>query len=323
MKTISFVIPVYNSEKTIAEVVARIQATMHALANAYCYECVLVNDGSRDSSALVCRQLCSMHPHIRFLDLSRNFGQTNAIMAGLHATCGDYVICLDDDLQTPPEEAPKLIDAIESSGLDVVYGRCAKKQAGYRNWGSRLNARMTEIMLNKPKHLDISSYWIVRRYVVDQIVQYRNPFPYLLGLVLGITRRIGNVELRHETRRDGKSTYTLRILIRKWIDGLINFSIKPLQLSSIIGLCISTLSFVLLVAILLRKLIHPHIQLGWTSIIAVALFLGGIQLLALGLLGEYVGRIYLCINGAPQFIIKDSMSSDAGDVQILSACRSE
>lgn len=308
MKLISFVIPVYNSEKLIGEVVGRIRDTMECLADQYAYECILVNDGSRDRSDEACRQLCAHDPHLTFLNLSRNFGQSNAIMAGFHAAKGDYIISLDDDLQTPPEEAPKLIRAIEEHQYDVVFGRCVKKQAGYRNFGSRLNSLMTVLMIDKPPDLEISSYFIVRRYVVERVVQYTHPYPYILGLFLGITRNIGNVDIRHMPRQEGSSNYTLRALVKKWMDGLINFSVRPLRVASMTGFTISFISFLLLAALIVQKILHPHVQMGWTSIVAVILFLGGLQLVALGLLGEYVGRTYICINGAPQYIVKEKIS---------------
>jgi undecaprenyl-phosphate 4-deoxy-4-formamido-L-arabinose transferase len=281
---------------------------MTPLLPQYTYECILVNDGSRDRSEDACRQLCTNDPCVIFLNLSRNFGQSNAIMAGFHAATGDYIIGLDDDLQTPPEEAPKLIQAIEKHNYDVVYGRCVKKQVGYRNLGSRLNALMTVMMINKPPDLEISSYFIARRYVVEKAMQYSNPYPYLLGLFLGITRNIGNVDVEHMPRKEGRSNYTLGKLMLKWMDGLINFSVKPLRVASMTGFAISVASFLLLATLIVQKILMPHIQMGWTSIIAVILFLGGLQLVALGLLGEYVGRTYLCINGAPQFIVKEQIS---------------
>lgn len=307
MQLLSIVIPVYNSERTIADVVKRIKITLDNIPQCS-YQIILVNDGSRDSVADVCRSLALEDNRIVFLNLSKNYGQSNAIMAGFHEVKGDFVVCLDDDGQNPPEEIPKLMEAISEQDLDVVFGRSTKQQALHRNWGSWLNDYMACVMIDKPKKLKLSSFYIARRFVVEAAIQYENPYPYLIGLFLGVTSKIGNVDLEHEPRLVGRSNYTMRKLIKKWMDGLTNFSVRPLRFASMLGFVISVIAFILIGMLVVRKLINPAIQMGWTSIIAVVLFLGGIQLLALGLLGEYVGRTFLCINKRPQFFIREKIT---------------
>lgn len=302
---ISFVIPCYRSENSIEKVVGDICAAFSTQET----EIILVNDCSPDNTLSVIKELCFKHNNVRMLSFSKNFGQHSALMAGLRESAGDIVVCLDDDGQTPPEEAAKLIGKI-NEGFDVVYARYEEKQHSiFRNFGSRLNNRMSEIMLGKPKDLYMSSYVAMRRFVVDEVVQYQNPYPYLGGLVLRTTSNITDVPVSHKKRANGASGYTLGKLISLWMNGFTSFSIKPLRFATVSGIVISIIGFILGIVLIIQKLLDPAaILLGWTSNMAALLFIGGLILFVLGLIGEYLGRTFISLNRQPQYVIKEKMN---------------
>lgn len=298
----SVVIPVYNSEASIERVVEEVLAEV-----SYEVEIVLVNDSSKDKSEKKCKALCGKFNQVKFLNLSKNFGQHNAIMAGLSVVDGDLIVCMDDDLQTPPQEVNKLIDTLIEQDYDVVYGNYGeKKHSVFRNWGSRVNDKMANYMLGKPKEIQITSFFAMRRYIAEEIKNYRYSFPYLGGLIFRTTNKIGKVDVHHESRKEGKSNYNFKKLIGLWFNGFINFSVTPLRLTSLIGTFFSGAGFLYLIVIIIKKLINPGIAMGWTSIMATVIFFGGIQLISIGLIGEYIGRLYLNINEKPQYVIRES-----------------
>ena len=306
---LSFVIPCYNSEKTIENVVSEIQKKMSEM-NREDYV-ILVNDCSPDNTFEVIRKLCEKNKKIIGINHSKNFGQHAALMAGFHFVTGDIVICLDDDGQTPANEVDKLLEKIDA-GYDVVYAEYEHKQhSGFRNWGSHVNKVMTEVMLGKPKELYISSYFAARRYIIDEMLQYKGAYPYVIGLVLRTTRNICNVPVSHRERMEGKSGYTLRKLIGLWMNGFTSFSILPLRIASYGGSMIALIGFIYAIYIVIRKLVNPTKILGWSSIISVMLILGGLILIVLGLIGEYVGRIFISINSSPQYVIKTIINYDS------------
>lgn len=307
MEKISFLIPVYNSEKTIGLVVERIVNTMKELENECCYEIVLVDDGSRDNVYSVCCRLSAEMPFVRAFKLSRNFGQANALMAGINQITGDYLVCLDDDLQTPPEEIPHLYKTLKDGGFDVVYGYYEHKQhSAFRNFGTRLNGMMQTFILNKPAGINTSSYFIAKRYLVDVVKEYDKPFPYLPGLFLQVTSSVASIPIHHEERSIGRSGYGIVKLLELWLNGFTNFSVKPLRLASFMGFIIAFCAFIMMIVLFISKLTGFDIQEGWTSTVIIILFVGGVQLLSVGLLGEYIGRIYLSVNQTPQFVIKEN-----------------
>lgn len=302
---ISYVIPCYRSHDTIQGVVAGIEAICgeHGLD----YEIILVNDCSPDNTFDTIRSLCSASKKITGISLSRNFGQHSALMAGLNEASGDIVICMDDDGQTPPSESIKLIDMIRE-GFDVVFAKYEQKRHNmFRNLGSKLNDFMAHKMINKPKDLYLSSYVAIRKYIVDEIIRYSNPYPYLSGLLLRSTKRIGNVAVEHRERTAGKSGYTLTKLISLWMNGFTNFSVKPLRVSAVIGFVLAIAGFIAGIYAVINKLVNPNVPMGWTSTIAALLFVGGTILFVLGMVGEYVGRIYMSINQQPQFIVREKI----------------
>lgn len=304
-KKVSFVIPCYRSEKTVGAVVAEITDTMNTLP-AYTFEIVLVNDSSPDYTMNTIRDLCKQYPFITGIDLAKNFGQHAALMAGMRATDGDIVVCLDDDGQTPANEVGKLLDKIEE-GFDVCYAHYGKKRHnGFRNMGSKVNEMMTRIMLDKPKELYVSSYFAAKRFVVDDMLRYEQPYSYVIGLVLRATKNITNVEVTHRAREVGKSGYTLRKLLSLWFNGFTAFSVKPLRIATIIGTICACGGFLYGIYTIVKKIIlGSDVQAGFSALMSVLVFIGGMLMLMLGMIGEYVGRMYLCMNNSPQYVVRE------------------
>ncbi len=302
MMKISYVIPCYNSANTISSVVEGINHKMGQMPG-FEYEIILVNDASIDQTFQVIQKLSEKDSRIQGISFAKNFGQHAALMAGFRLMTGDIAVCLDDDGQTPAEEADKLIEGI-IKGYDLVYAQYEEKKHSFmRNLGSRLNMNMTEYLLGKPKELYLSSYFALKRFVVEEIIKYENPYPYVIGLVLRTTKNIGNVVVSHKERTEGRSGYSLRKLVALWINGFTSFSVKPLRLATISGATISMTGFIYTIFIILKKFRNPYVPIGWSSTIAVTLVIGGAILLELGMIGEYIGRIYICINHSPQYVI--------------------
>ena len=308
MSKVSFVIPCYRSSKTIGGVVNEIESTMAQLA--YEYEIILVNDSSPDDTFVVISALAEADGHITAVDLAKNFGQHAALMCGIRHSSGDILVCLDDDGQTPADEAGKLLEKIEA-GYDVVYASYDHKQhSGFRNFGSRVNAWMTEIMLGKPKELSLTSYFAAKRFIADEMLRYENCFPYVMGLVLRSTKNICNVPVNHRSREQGQSGYTLGKLLSLWMNGFTSFSIKPLRIATYFGALTAVAGFIYALIIVIRHFAVGMAPLGWSSTTALLLILGGVILLVLGLIGEYIGRIFMCVNSSPQYVERSVVKRD-------------
>ena len=308
MSKVSFVIPCYRSAKTIGGVVNEIESTMAQFA--YKYEIILVNDSSPDDTFAVISALAEADGHITAVDLAKNFGQHAALMCGIRHSSGDILVCLDDDGQTPADEVGKLLEKIEA-GYDVVYASYDHKQhSGFRNFGSRVNAWMTEIMLGKPKELSLTSYFAAKRFIADEMVRYENCFPYVMGLVLRSTKNICNVPVNHRSREQGQSGYTLGKLLSLWMNGFTSFSIKPLRIATYFGALTALAGFIYALIIVIRHFAVGMAPLGWSSTTALLLILGGVILLVLGLIGEYIGRIFMCVNSSPQYVERSVVKRD-------------
>ncbi len=307
MKTlVSFVIPCYRSEATLPGVIREIQDTMEKMKD-YGYEIVLVNDCSPDGTFSVIRKLCQENDNIVGIDLARNFGQHSALMAGFHYVKGDVIVCLDDDGQTPADEADRLLMGIEK-GADVVYARYGKKHhSGFRNWGSHVNELMTRAMLGKPKDLYLSSYFAAKRFVVDEMMRYEFAYPYVIGLVLRTTKNIINVDVEHRDRQAGVSGYTIGKLLNLWFNGFTAFSVKPLRIATVTGAGCAFLGFAYGIYTIIKKIFinPPDLVTGFSALMSVLVFMGGMMMLMLGLLGEYMGRMYISMNNSPQFVIRE------------------
>jgi glycosyltransferase involved in cell wall biosynthesis len=304
---LSIVIPVYRGERTIERLV---RALVDGLGSLYALEIVLVNDGSPDNSAVVCRKLAECVAGVKFINLSRNFSEHNAVMAGLNHTTGRYVVIMDDDFQNPPGEVSKLVREIEK-GYDVVYSYYAVKQHHFlRNLGSRFNNWMAGILLDKPRDLYLSSFKIMSRFVVDELIKYDGPYPYIDGLILRFTRNYSRVLVEHDPRREGKSGYTLTKLVSLWLNMFTNFSVLPLRLASLAGFFFSIVGLCLALGSVVERLQHPDLPAGWASVIVSMFIIGGTQLFALGMIGEYLGRLFLKDNGRPQYVVKERVNCE-------------
>jgi glycosyltransferase involved in cell wall biosynthesis len=304
---ISFVIPCYRSEHTITAVVEEIGATM-AQRPELEYEIVLVSDHSPDGVFDVIKSLAAQDRRIKGIEFTRNFGQHAALMAGYRQCAGDYIVSLDDDGQTPANEAFRLIDKLEE-GYDAVFASYAeKKQNAFRRFGSQVNAWMTEVMIGKPHSLQANSYYAMRRYVMTEMIRYENAYPYIGGLVFRCTKNVTNVPVTQKKRMEGKSGYSVKKLLSLWMNGFTAFSVKPLRLSVLAGAVISVGGIAYGVYTIIHKILYPTVPAGYSSLMAVLLFLGGMLMLMLGMIGEYIGRIYICLNKSPQYVIREAVN---------------
>jgi glycosyltransferase involved in cell wall biosynthesis len=305
---LSFVVPVYRGARTVGAVVDAI-AQLRIVGG---HEVVLVNDGSPDDSAAVCRALTLRADlPVTLVDLSRNVGEHNAVMTGLRYARGEHVITIDDDLQNPIDEALRLYEHTRAGGWDVVYTRYAvKRHAAWRNLGSRFANRVADWLLDKPRGLYLSSFRCLSAFVVRNVIRYDGPFPYVDGLILQVAGRIDSIEVAHAARGEGRSNYTLRRLTRLWLNLFVNFSVKPLRVATGIGLVFVVVGVVGAVAVLVEA-IAGGTPAGWASLMAATLVLAGVELLVLGVLGEYLGNLVLAINRKPQAVVREVVGPSA------------
>ena len=306
-KLVSFVIPCYRSEKTLEAVINEIEETMNG-SNDYDYEILLVNDGSPDNTWDVIRKIAAERDKDKVIGINfaKNFGQHAALMAGLGKSKGDYVVCLDDDGQTPANEVFKLLDAL-NDGSDAVYARYGHKQHSlFRNFGTAMNEWMASVMLGKPKELFVSSYFAVRRFVVDEMIKYESSYPYVIGLVLRTTKRIVNVDVNHRKREIGASGYTFSKLMALWINGFTAFSIKPLRIATLSGTIFAFLGFLYGIFTVIKKFVNPNVPVGFSALMSAMIFIGGMLMLMMGMVGEYLGRVYISQNRNPQYVIRET-----------------
>lgn len=309
---LSFVIPCYNSTNTIGAVTEEIKKMVKDSMKDFEYEIVLVNDCSPDGTTYdKIKELATADKHIKGINLARNFGQPSAVMAALHYATGDYIICGDDDGQTPFNEFPKLFEKIRE-GYDIVEAKYAvrERRSLFRKFGTFMNETMATQLINKPKGLELTTFWCIRRFVVNDMLRYENPYPYLGGLMLRVSKNACNVKVSHRERISGKSGYSLSKMINLWLNGFTNFSIKPLRFATISGLVIACLGFVYGLFTIIKKIINPSLPAGYASTLSIILFLFGFTFLFMGLIGEYVGRIYISLNRQPQFIIREKVNID-------------
>lgn len=303
IKKISIVIPCYNSEKTIGIVVDQITKTMQQRAE-YAYEIILVNDGSGDDTWNVIRKIAQESEVVKAINFAQNFGQHSAMMAGYRKSTGDVIVGMDDDGENNPEEMFILIDKLQE-GYDGVFAEYESHDSAFRSAGTRLNNWMACYLLNKPKELTITSYYAMRRFVVDQIIKYEHSYPYVAGLMLQATKNWGSVSLVRNKRLSGRSGYSLHKLLALWINGFTAFSVKPLRIATILGVIFSVIGFVMGFVVVLRKFFVGDVLMGYSSLMACLCFIGGMLMMILGMIGEYVGRIYISINNSPQYVIRE------------------
>jgi len=300
MKEISIIIPVYNSEDCLKELYNQIKESVDIH-----YEVILVNDQSNDNSWDVITALAKENKNVVGINLRKNAGQDNAIMAGLSKMSGHYAVIMDDDLQHSPSEIKRLYDKCRE-GYDVCYAKYdSKKQKIWKNLGSWLNGKIAECMLRKPIELYLSPFKIIKREIVENFRQYDGPYPYIDGLILSFTNHIAQIDTKHNERYSGQSNYSLMKSLRVWSNHMTGFSVVPLRVATFIGILSAIAGFILGVYYIFFFLTTENMVEGWTTIVVIILFLGGLMLLSLGLIGEYVGRSYLVLNHKPQFNIKE------------------
>lgn len=300
---LSFVIPMYNSAATITGLVRHIET----LSIDGGHEIVLVNDGSPDETAAVCGELVkTARVPITLVEHTRNFGEHNAVLSGWRHARGAHIVNLDDDGQNPPDEAVRLWQHARETGLDVVYGCYEVKQHSvWRNIGSWLTNRMTDLALDKPRGFYLSSFRCVSGFVARNVVDYAGPYPYIDGLLLQVTQRIGSMAVRHEPRRAGTSGYTLRRLFRLWLSAWLNFSLLPLRVATILGFVTATAGLLAFGVVVWLWLTNRGPAYGWGWVMASFLVFSGTQLVMLGLIGEYLGRLFLTVNQRPQSVVRE------------------
>lgn len=305
---VSVVVPVYRSESILNELSRQVWDAMNQAGWADQFELILVNDCSPDGSWRVVCELAQRYAWVRGLSLRKNFGQHNALMAGLHHASGRVVVLMDDDLQHPPSDIIRLVLALEDDpSADVCYTRYLGRQhASWKKLGSRFNDWVATLVLKKPKGLYLSSFKALRRDVVKEIIRYDGPFAYVDGLILSITRAFTVVDIQHQARHAGEGNYGLRRSVSLWLKMATSFSIFPLRVATVLGFSLTLLSVVMMVFVVYERLSHPDIPAGWASLAAILLMLGGIQTFCIGMLGEYLGRTYLKLNRLPQFSVRDT-----------------
>ena len=312
---LTFVIPLYNSADTIASVVHDIEQ----LAVAGGHEIVLVNDGSADRTAQVCRELVrDARVPITYVEHARNFGEHNAVLTGWRHARGSHVVNLDDDGQNPPDEAVRLWQHAKQEHLDVVYGHYEVKQhSAWRNAGSWLTNRMTDLALDKPQGFYLSSFRCVDAFVMKQVIDYSGPYPYIDGLLLQVTQRIGSITVRHDARRAGASGYTLRRLIRLWLSAWLNFSVLPLRAATAVGVVTAIAGLLAFIVVVWLWIVERGPAFGWGWVMAAVIVFSGTQLVMLGLIGEYLGRMFLTVNQRPQSVVREVLCSPTKTADVL------
>ena len=319
---LSVVIPVYHSADCLEALNSAISEVLVPLG--ITYEVILVNDCSPDESWTVIEHLCRRHTNVIGIDLRRNFGQDNAILTGIRLARGQYLAVMDDDLQHDPKDLPSLVAGLEA-GFDVVYAQFRKRRHTlWKNLGSWSAGKVAEWVLKKPKGIYLSPYKVFRREVAELICNYHGAEPYIDGLLLQVTSRITQVPVDHRPRYAGNSTYTLLESIRIWTRIAFSFSVRPLRLVTVLGLTFSAFGVLLGIGVVLYRLSSPasfpESTAGWASLIVAVLFLGGIQMIFFGILGEYAGRTYLRVNDQPQTAIRiirdhdNALESNPGSV---------
>lgn len=299
---ITICIPVYNSESTIEKLVSEIGVKLAS----YDLEFLLVNDGSSDKSEMICTGLAKNNSRVRFISLARNFGEHNAVMCALNFASGDCAVIIDDDFQNPPSEIIHLVNEL-SLGYDVVYSKYLVKHHNcFRNLGSWFHNRLSTYLLDKPSKLYLSSFKVINRRVINEIIKYSGPFPYIDGLILRSTNNISSVLVDHSARQDGVSNYTFGKLVSLWLNMFINFSIKPLRIFTFLGMAVSLISGVAIIYLIGLYFLDSGVAPGWTSVIVAISFFSGLQIIFLGLISEYIGKNYLTSTRMPQWVIKHS-----------------
>lgn len=306
---ISFVIPCYRSENTISKVVVEIINTVSA-REGFDYEIIAVNDCSPDHVGSVLRKLAEENNRIKVINFAKNMGKHAAVLAGYAVAKGEYIVDLDDDCQSPVYELWKLLDPVANDECDYATAEYSKKkESAFKSFGSNVNLWMSRILLEKPKGLRFENFSVMKKFVCEEAVNYKNPFPYIEGLILRITKNVKTVPMEQRERGDDNASgFTFKKSMKLLVNGLTAFSVKPLRFASVFGLIFAMIGFIWGAYTVIHKLVNPETLLGYSSLLAVLLLTSGMIMMMLGMIGEYIGRIYICINDSPQYVIKDTIN---------------
>ena len=309
-KMVSFVIPCYKSEGSVGLVIGEIGEVM-AQRPEFDYEVIAVNDCSPDSTLDVIRAIAESDAHVTAIDLAKNGGRHSALMCGCHYAKGDFIVFTDDDQQCPMDRLWDLLDPIikdesEGGGFDVSIARYPKKtQSAWKNFGSKVNDAVSTWLLGKDPNLKFSNFSAMKRFVKDEVIRYTNPYPYLSGLMISSTKRVCNVDMEERERVIGTGNYSFKKSLSLWTNSFTSFSVKPLRLATFCGFLLAFVGLIFAIYVIVRKILHPVVAVGYSSTMAALLFIGGMIMIMLGLIGEYIGRIYISLNNSPQFVVRD------------------
>ncbi len=308
MKKISFIIPCYGSEKTISKVIEEIIDKVAEKKTEYKYEIICVNDCSKDKVLDVLKSIAEKNKQLKVISFTKNMNRPSAVMAGLRHSLGDYVVIMDDDGQCPMDELWRLISPLEE-GIDVAMAKYPeRKQSLFKDFGTFMNKLMTSFFLDRPKNLEFTNFMALQKIIVQEIIRYKNPYPYMTGLLLRSTNSFKNVEMEERNRFSGRTTFSFKKMLDLWLNGVTAFSIKPLRIATFIGFISAAGGFIYGLTLIIMKICGANFDAGYSSIVALLLFIGGIIMLMLGIVGEYVGRIYISINESPQYVIKEKVN---------------
>lgn len=309
---ISIVVPVYNSEGSLLDLIARLRPVLEGMGRPH--EVVLVNDGSRDGSWKVIEKLSQGNDWVRGIDLMRNHGQENALLCGIRAARYDTTATIDDDLQNPPEEIPRLIAKLEE-GFDVVYGTPVKEQHGlFRDLASIITKLVMQEAMGAKNARNVTAFKVFRTQLREAFSRYRSPHVSIDVLLTWGTQNFGSLTVRHDARKVGQSNFTFRKLVRHAINMLTGFSVVPLQLASLMGLAFAFLGLLALLYVLIDFFVEGSVVRGFPFLASIITIFSGVQLFALGIIGEYLARIHLrSMDRQPYTVRKSIGSSDLGD----------
>lgn len=316
MKLLSFVIPCYRSEKTIQKVINEIIDTV-SQRQEYDYEIIAVNDFSPDNVYEVLTDIARKNSKIKVINLARNMGKHSAILAGYGVVKGEYIINLDDDFQSPICELWRMLEPVENDECDVTTAEYkSKKESWFKRMGSDINLWVSELMLDKPKGLRFENLSVIKRFICDEVIKYQNPYPFLEGLILRVSKRVKTIPMEGRGRADENvSGFSFLKSLSLFVNGFTSFSVKPLRIAALLGVLFALFGFIFGIYVVIKKLIFPEIIIGYSSIMAVLLFSSGLVMLMLGMIGEYIGRIFICINNSPQYVVKNTINIEGKEVK--------
>lgn len=312
MDKISFLIPCYNSSMTIQFVVEEIIEVMK-LNTLYEFEIIAINDASPDKVIDILQKIAFEYDYFKVIDLAKNVGKHGALMAGFRCANGDIVVSVDDDQQCPIDKLWELLEPMNHHADVVIANYEKKSQSIIKNFGSKFNSFIAYHLLDKPRSLQLTNFFAMRKFVVDEIVNYTNPYPYIDGLMLRTTKNVINVPMNDRPREIGTSNYTLKKSIQLFLNGFTAFSVKPLRIASVMGVLCAMSGFLFGLYVIFSRIANPEMVAGYSSLMAAMLFIGGMIMMLLGLIGEYIGRIYISLNNAPQYVIRETINLDTDE----------